>query len=88
MKQAILVVYVEEQDCPSRPYGKLVDIPDDKVTRDDVLAALFTALAFGELDDVDEEDITIVDTPAGEYGDIQVYNSSGVHMFVTFVQPS
>lgn len=86
MKQAILVVYAEEQDCPSRPHEQLVDIPEDKASRDEVLRAWFLDIAIAC--DPADVDITIIDTPDGEYGDIQVHNGEGVHMFVTFVQPS
>jgi hypothetical protein len=82
MKQAIVVVYVEDQHCPSQPRRELLAVPDDTVERDAILRKMFVSTAY---DGAEMEDITVTETPPDQgYGDITVTDGSGVYMYLTF----
>ena len=85
-KLAIVVWYQEYQNEPSKPDKGLVSLPDDPDERDKMLAELFVV---GYGDEVLVSDVTVEDTDGkngGEYGDLQVGNDSGIHMFVTYAE--
>jgi hypothetical protein len=82
MKQAIVLVYAEDQHCPSQPRRELLAVSDDTAERDAALRELFVSEAY---DGAEVEDITITETPPDEgYGDITVTDGSGVYMYLTF----
>lgn len=83
---AIILWYMEYQNEPSKPNEQLVALPDDQAERDKMLAQLYV----GECgdDDVSEADVTVEECHDRDayYGDLQVGNNSGTHMFVTYAK--
>ena len=82
MKKAIIVPYAVDQNEPSRPISKLVDIPDDTQERDELLKQLFVEYV---LDSEDDLELTITEGNERSYGDIIVSYYGSIFMYVTFV---
>jgi hypothetical protein len=78
--KAIILVYSEYQNCPSKPKSTLYDLPDDVEQRNVMLRELFGTVACDGADC-----ITVYNEPT-EFGDITVSDHTvGVHMYITFV---
>lgn len=78
--KAIVLVYTEDQNRPSKPKSTLYDLPDDVTERDVMLRKLFDEIACN-----DSEELFIYNDP-NEFGDITVSDHDvGVHMYITFV---
>ncbi len=84
MKRAICLPYCVDQNEPSKPINRIVDLPDNVVLRDTILKKLFNE----HVCEVDEDDIELDERQGEEvnYGDIILSYDGSVFMYVTFVE--
>jgi len=83
-KFAIVVAYVECQNCPSRPDETLLFVPDDPIERDPLLVAYFMRTFDGS----EADDIVIKEAEA-PWGDLEVTDADAgndSHIFLTFIK--
>lgn len=86
MKRAILLPYLCYQNEPSKPYPKIVELPDDVVTRDAFLKEFYLEHVSNNEDDPDFRD-TLVISDESSYGDLEVTTTFGdVFLFVTYLE--
>jgi hypothetical protein len=89
MTQAIALPYCEYQNEPSRPLPMIIDIPDDKRVRDQMLTDLFHdhVMELYDLETLEQvEFLQIIDDPEFGYGDITVCTDGGVYLYITYIK--
>ena len=85
MRKAILVPYACYQNEPSKPYPKIVEIPENIVSRDMFLKDFFVKHVSNDEDDPYYYD-TLVVNESSNYGDIKVVNEQeDCFLFVTYL---
>lgn len=87
MRKAIGIPYCCNQNEPSVPLKKLIDIPDDIQQRNKLLLQLFNehVCDMSDLDDDEKEEVRITESSKG-YGDIIVSYGDDVFLYVTFIE--
>lgn len=80
--KAIVVPYFVDQNLPSVPLNRLVNIPSDPAARDNVLTNLFSEVF--DLDEEETENIEI-DIHDSKFGDLEV-EGNGLYLFIIFVR--
>ncbi len=85
MKKAIVQPYCSDQNEPSRPLRKLVEIPDDIKERNQLLKKLFCEHVLDK-SDWEGDDPKIRKGRANDYGDLIVEGRFDTFLFVTFIE--
>ncbi len=82
-KKAIAVPYTEEQNEPSRPLSRIIEVPSNKKERDAMLLELYNSTF---QPDEGEEPATVKDGKDDDYGDVIVENDYGCYLFITYIE--
>jgi len=82
MKKAIATSYAEEQNEPSCPLRRLIEVPTKKQEREELLKRIFIE----HVCDVEPEELT-VKHKKGAWGDLSVdAEDLGLHLYLTYIE--